>query len=431
MSKTTLNNAIVNAHNNMLTVLPNGECVPFAVFNGGCSDNVLLLAGTGGGKTRTGAEPNIAAGASSIIVSDPKGTLYSKYKDTLEEYGFTVKRLNTRDLRSSDRFNAFEYIPDYNGAMKFASKVVDLKSSKESKADPMWNDLSKILISCAVGYLIEGGRYAPKNISGVIKIISTIDSNAMEQGRKCDFDRIFMYHNEEYKKNHNGESSWAYEQYKKFVGLAGKTLSSVVITVQSQLGSLDSPELRAATEADDMDIRSIGLKKTAVFVDISDTDRSKDLLVNLFFSFAMSELCDLADSQENHRLPVPVRFILDDFGTTTKIEGFESMISNIRSRGISVMIMVQSIAQLEQYYGKGYITILNNCDTTVYLGGNNYETAKYVSELVNKTPNSILTMPLKKCWIFRRGGSVVMADTVDIDCYKMPEKESTLNRELI
>lgn len=155
------------------------------------------------------------------------------------------------------------------------------------------------------------------------------------------------------------------------------------------------------------------------------------MLVNMFYSQAMSELCAYADAQENNRLPVPVRFILDDFGTTSRIEGFEGMISNIRSRGISAMLMIQSVAQLEQNYGLGYKTILNNCDTTIYLGGNNYETAQYVSQLVNKTPNSILTMPMRKCWIFRRGGTAFMADTVDIDSYQKPQQRIQIDKEAI
>ncbi len=282
-----------------------------------------------------------------------------------------------------------------------------------------------------MAYLYEGGRYAPNTLYGVIKIISTIDTNAMENGTRCNFDRIFRMHNEEYKKAHDGKDSWAYEQYLKFLGLGSKTLGSIVITVQADLGSIDTPEIRAMTETDEMDITSIGQKKTAVFIDVSDTDRSKDMLVNMFYSQAMSELCAYADAQENNRLPVPVRFILDDFGTTSRIEGFEGMISNIRSRGISAMLMIQSVAQLEQNYGLGYKTILNNCDTTIYLGGNNYETAQYVSQLVNKTPNSILTMPMRKCWIFRRGGTAFMADTVDIDSYQKPQQRIQIDKEAI
>ena len=249
----------------------------------------------------------------------------------------------------------------------------------------------------------------------------------MEEGRSCTFDRIFNLHNEQYKRSHDGKESWAFEQYVKFKGLSNKTLGSVVITVHADLGALDTPEIREMTETDEMDITSIGQEKTAVFVEISDTDRSKDMLVNMFYSQAMSELCDFADAQENNRLPVPVRFILDDFGTTSKIENFEKMISNIRSRGISAMLMLQSVAQLRNNYGEEFETILNNCDTTIYLGGNNAETARYISELVNKTPNSILTMPMKKCWIFR-GGSVTMADTVDIDSYQKPDKASAVTR---
>lgn len=423
--------ALRYARENRMTVLPHGECVPYAVFNGGCNDNIVALAASGGGKTRTLVEPNILAGASSMIISDPKGYLYKKYANILKNEGFDIKHLNTRDPVNSDKYNPMIYFRSYDGIQKLANIIAYLMNNRQGTYDPMWDKLAAILISAVMAYLYEGGRYAPNTLYGVIKIISTIDTNAMENGTRCNFDRIFRMHNEEYKKAHGGKDSWAYEQYLKFLGLGSKTLGSIVITVQADLGSIDTPEIRAMTETDEMDITSIGQKKTAVFIDVSDTDRSKDMLVNMFYSQAMSELCAYADAQENNRLPVPVRFILDDFGTTSRIEGFEGMISNIRSRGISAMLMIQSVAQLEQNYGLGYKTILNNCDTTIYLGGNNYETAQYVSQLVNKTPNSILTMPMRKCWIFRRGGTAFMADTVDIDSYQKPQQRIQIDKEAI
>ncbi len=423
--------AIRYARENAMTILPHGQCVPYAVFNGGCNDNIAAIAGSGRGKTRTLVEPNILAAASSMIISDPKGYLYKKYKDILEKNGFKVKHLNARDPRRSGKYNPMKYSHSYNDIQKLANMTVYLMSNKYGSYDPMWDKLAAMLISAAMAYLYEGGTYAPNTLSGVIKLISAIDTNAMEEGRSCTFDRIFNLHNEQYKRSHDGKESWAYEQYVKFKGLSNKTLGSVVITVHGDLGALDTPEIREMTETDEMDITSIGQEKTAVFVEISDTDRSKDMLVNMFYSQAMSELCDFADSQENNRLPVPVRFILDDFGTTSKIENFEKMISNIRSRGISAMLMLQSVAQLRNNYGEEFETILNNCDTTIYLGGNNAETAKYISELVNKTPNSILTMPMNKCWIFRGGGSVTMADTVDIDSYQKPQQRSGIDKEAV
>ncbi len=425
------NDAITKARKNKMTVLPNGQCVPYAVFNGGCNDNITVLAASGGGKTRTFVEPNILAGASSMIISDPKGYLYKKYANILKNDGFDVKHLDTIHPPESIRYNPLNHIASYDDILKLSTMMIYLNSREYSHADPFWDRASVLLLCAVIGYIYEDDEDTVKPFSRISDILRTIDADAMENGCDCEFSRLFERHNRNYKAEHNGQDSWAYEQYQKFLGLACKTFSCIVITVQAYFGSLDTPEIRAMTEYDEMDIQSIGQKKTAVFVEVSDTDRSKDLLVNVFYSQAMSELCAYADAQDNNRLPVPVRFILDDFGTTSKIEGFEGMISNIRSRGISAMLVIQSIAQLEQNYGLGYKTILNNCDTTAYLGGNNYETAEYISQLVNKTPNSILAMPMRRCWIFRRGGTAFMADTVDIDSYQMPQQRTEKDKEAV
>lgn len=423
--------ALRHARENAMTILPNGQCVPYAVFNGGCNDNITVLAASGGGKTRTFVEPNILAGASSMIISDPKGYLYKKYANTLNNEGFDVKHLDTIHPPESIRYNPLNHLGSYNDILKLATMMVYLNVRNDSRADPFWDKAAVLLLCAVIGLIYEDDTDKVKPFSRISEILRTIDANAMAEGERCAFDCLFEKHNRNYRVKHNGKECWAFEQYQKFLGLGRRTLSSVVITIQAYLGSLDTPEIRDMTEYDEMDMQSIGQKKTAVFIEVSDTDRSKDLLVNMFYSQAMQELCAYADAQDNNRLPIPVRFILDDFGTTSKIEGFEGMISNIRSRGISAMLMIQSIAQLEQNYGLGYKTVLNNCDTTIYLGGNNFETAQYISQLVNKTPHSVLAMPMRKCWIFRRGGTAFMADTVDIDCYQKPLQHTQTDKEAV
>ena len=195
-------------------------------------------------------------------------------------------------------------------------------------------------------------------------------------------------------------------------------MRSILITLNSHLGKFDFAELNDMLKYDDIDITSIGQRKRALFVIVSDTDRSLDGMANVFFSQAMNELCRYADERcEDSRLPVPVRFIMDDFATNCKITGFPSMISNIRSRGISAMMMIQAESQLESSYQKDADTIIANCDTYVYLGGNDIDTAQKVAIRCDLPYRKILNMPVGSNWIFRRGHEPVNGKNFPLDKY--------------
>lgn len=200
-------------------------------------------------------------------------------------------------------------------------------------------------------------------------------------------------------------------------------MKSILISVNSRLGHFDTPELSKMMAYDDIDIASIGRKKTALFVVVSDTDRSLDKLANLFFTQTMNELCWIADKEcENNSLPVPVRFILDDFATNCKISEFPRMIASIRSRGISTMLMIQAESQLTENYGYDGKTIIGNCDTYVYLGGNDVETAKAVAERCDVPVKKILNMPIGRNWVFRRGQAPVNGYIFDLDRFLIEKK---------
>ena len=178
-------------------------------------------------------------------------------------------------------------------------------------------------------------------------------------------------------------------------------------------------EVRHMLSGNDLDFCAIGQERTALFVQVSDTDRTMDALVNLFYSQIMNELCDYADTKcEGSRLPVPVQFILDDFATNARIDNFENIISNIRSRGISTMIMLQSEAQLRAAYGDSAATIVDNCNTYVYLGGSSPEQARSVAQCANKPSSQIPNMPLDKGWIFRRGEQPILCDVFDLNLFE-------------
>jgi type IV secretion system protein VirD4 len=169
---------------------------------------------------------------------------------------------------------------------------------------------------------------------------------------------------------------------------------------------------------DEIDFKTIGQQKTAVFVEVSDTDRSMDALINIFITQCLNQLCTYADEEcEGYELPVPVRFILDDFATNCRITDFDKMISNIRSRKISAMLIIQSLAQLEASYGESANTIIDNCDTQVFMGTNSPQTAYQIGLRCNKSVDTILHMPLRTCWIFRRGEQPVYGNVMPLDDY--------------
>ena len=218
---------------------------------------------------------------------------------------------------------------------------------------------------------------------------------------------------------------WAF--FSKFRIAADKTLKSILISVNARIGLFDVPEINKMLKSDTIDIVSIGERKTALFVVVSDTDRSLDGLVNIFFSQTMNELCRHADREcKGNMLPVPTRFILDDFATNVKINEFPRMIASIRSRGISTMLMIQAESQLAEAYGNDGKTIIGNCDTYIYMGGNDVDTAKAVADRCDMPVKKILNMPVGTSWIFRRGQAPINATNIDLDSYKKSKLKASV-----
>ena len=219
---------------------------------------------------------------------------------------------------------------------------------------------------------------------------------------------------------------FAYKQYLKYRTGAGKTIRSILITANTKLGAFDTVELNRMMGRSEIDFARIGRQKTAIFVVVSDTDRSMDTLANIFFTQAMNELCLYADTEcSDQRLPVPVRFILDDFATNCKIVDFPRMISSIRSRGISVMLLLQAEGQLRSSYGNDAPTIISNCDTYVYLGGNDPDTANAIAIRCDLPLRKILYMPVGTNWIFRRGQLPVNGRNFVLEDYEFERNRSS------
>ena len=373
------------------------------------NNNVLVVGTSGAGKTRGIVSPNLMEATGSYIVSDPKGSLYGKYKRYLEERGYEVKKLDFTDPLNSVHYNFLSYIKEPKDIIKAAHM---LAYEENTTQDPFWDHSAAMLLSSLIAYCIENLEVEEQNFRSIEKLLQT----ARRGGYSDDdgiLDRMMAAHEKNY------PDSWATRQYKNVAVAPERTFNSILITLTSKIRNFNSQELTEMMSCDDVDIASIGQKKTALFVVVSDNDRSMDNLANLFFTQAMNELCRYADKEcKDFKLPVPVRFILDDFATNCRIDEFPRMIASIRSRGISTMLMIQAESQLLDSYGADGRTIIGNCDTYVYMGGTDVETAKAVAERCDVPFKKILNMPVGTNIIFRRGEEPIWGKILDLKDYE-------------
>ena len=374
------------------------------------NNNVLVVGTSGSGKTRSIVSPNILQASGSYIISDPKGNLYQKYRHYLEEQGYTVKKLDFIRPNHSAHYNFFKYIHSEKDILKIAHMLVYSSTEPGAKVDPIWDQTSELLLTALIGYLHYHARIEDRNLEGLLRLVVACQINENDSGQTNALDRIME------EVGRRDKSDFSYRQYQMFRLAAGRTLKSILITVTGKLGKYNYSELNQMLAKDDIDIASIGKKKTALFVVVSDTDRSLDELVNVFYTQAMNELCMYADTRcKDSRLPIDVRFILDDFATNCMIDDFPKMIASIRSRGISTMLMIQAESQLKSAYGEDGKTIIGNCDTYIYLGGNDVETAEQVAKRCNLPLQKILEMPVGTNWIFRRGQKATNATNFKLE----------------
>ncbi len=362
------------------------------------NNNVIVLGGSGSGKSRTVVGPNIMRAVGSYIIFDPKGMLYNKYSSHLKEKGYIVGLLDFDHPARSMHYNPLAVINTPQEIMKISEILIDESASVGTRADPFWDKITKSFLNALIGYLVETD-VLPRTFDSVLKLMR-------EGERKDEDDKSSRLSNRFTQYKAVQPDSWAVAQFENINVCPIKTYDCIRATLAAKFANLDTPELKRMMERSDFDFRNIGMEKTAIFVTVSDTDRSMDELANIFVTQTMQQLCGFADSIGG-RLPVPVRFILDDFATNCRIAEFPRMISTIRSRSVSAMIMLQSESQLTQYYGFDDKTIISNCDTYIYLGGNDVETARAVSERCNKPMNQVLNMRVGSCWVFRRGENPV------------------------
>jgi len=428
---------IREAHRINATILPDGTLQSRNSFETKRNNNILIFGTSGSGKTRSAVIPNICTMLDSYIISDPKGNLFRKYAPMLKKHGYQIRHLNFIHPEQSEKYNPLLYLRTSDDIMKFSKMLIEAQSTGK-EPDPFWKQANLMLMTALISFLTEMHQLRQKyhepeagrwkmNLMEIPALLACIDSDDVSEGKMCEMDTHFQLLQRLWRQ-HTGKESPAFRQWKKFNQNPQKTLATVIMTLQATLAELDTDGIRYMFSGDNMQIEKIGMQKTAVFIEISDTDRSKDLFANIFYGQAMNTLCSVADVQPDSRLPVPVQFILDDFGTNCRIDGFENMIANIRSRNISVMLMLQSQSQLEASYDISAHTIMENCDTTVYMGGNDPLTAETIAKRCNVPVYRILNMPLSTNWTLCRGEKPRFGRTVDIAEYVLlPEYEHYLD----
>lgn len=341
--------------------------------------NVLVIGGSGSGKTRFFVKPNLMQMHSSYVVTDPKGTIVLECGKMLEDHGYEIKILNTINFKKSMKYNPFAYIKSEKDILKLVQTIIaNTKGEGEKAGEDFWVKAEKLYYTALIGYIYYEAPKEEKNFKTLLDMIDASEVREDDESYMNPIDRLF----EALEKKH--PTHFAVKQYKKYKLAAGKTAKSILISCGARLAPFDIEELRELMSEDEMALDTIGDKKTALFVIISDTDDTFNFVVSIMYSQLFNLLCDKADDVYGGRLPVHVRFLLDEFANIGLIPKFEKLIATIRSREISASIILQSQSQLKAIYKDHADTIIGNCDSTLFLGGKEKTTLKELSETLGK-----------------------------------------------
>ena len=341
--------------------------------------NVLVIGGSGSGKTRFFVKPNLMQMHSSYVVTDPKGTIVLECGKMLEDHGYEIKILNTINFKKSMKYNPFAYLKSEKDILKLVQTIIaNTKGEGEKAGEDFWVKAEKLYYTALIGYIFYEAPKEEKNFKTLLDMIDASEVREDDETYMNPIDRLF----EALEKKH--PAHFAVKQYKKYKLAAGKTAKSILISCGARLAPFDIEELRELMSEDEMALDTIGDKKTALFVIISDTDDTFNFVVSIMYSQLFNLLCDKADDVYGGRLPVHVRFLLDEFANIGLIPKFEKLIATIRSREISASIILQSQSQLKAIYKDHADTIIGNCDSTLFLGGKEKTTLKELSETLGK-----------------------------------------------
>ena len=353
--------------------------------------NMLVVGGSGSGKTRFFVKPNIMQCNCSYIVADPKGEMLRATGGMLEKNGYVVKVLNLVDMSRSDGYNPLAYIHTDTDALKLVTNLIKNTTPKTAgNTDPFWDKSETALLQAFILYLKYEAPISEQNFATVMYMIQNAAASENDESYKSPMDVIFEAL-EEREPEHI-----AVKQYKVFKQAAGKTAKSILISTAVRLAAFNLSQFAAITNNDEMELDKLGEQKQAIFAVIPDNDSSFNYIVGMLYTQAFQELYYNADHKNGGRLKIPVRVLMDEFANVALPDDFEKVLATCRSREISINIIIQNMVQLKALFKDSWENITGNCDTFLYLGGNEQGTHKYISELIGKATIDTKTRGITK-----------------------------------
>lgn len=341
--------------------------------------NILVCGGSGAGKTRFFAKPNIMQANSSMVILDPKGELTLSVGNLLIAKGYEVRVLDLISMERSHCYNPFKYLLDDNDVQRLATNLFKSTTPKGSQSnDPFWDTAAQMLLLALLFYLRYEAPEEEQNFSMVMEMLRYGEVSEEDESYMSALDMLF------FDLERDNPNHIALKYYKAYHSGSGKTLKSIQITLASRLEKFNLESLAALTATDEMELDKLGEKKMAIFAIIPDNDSSFNFLVSILYTQLFQQLFNVADKKYGGSLPIPVHFILDEFANVSLPDDFDKILSVMRSRGVSVSIIIQNMAQLKALFEKQHESIVGNCDEFLYLGGNEQSTHKFVSELLGK-----------------------------------------------
>ena len=340
--------------------------------------NVLVVGGSGSGKTRFWLKPNLLQCHSSYVVTDPKGTIVLECGQAMLKNGYKVKVLNTINFKKSMHYNPFAYVHSEKDILKLVTTLMTNTKGEGSGGDPFWEKSERLLLTALIAYLHYEAPVEEQNFATLLEMLNTMQVLEDDEEYQNPVDLLFE---ELAKKKPN---SFAGRQYKLYKLAAGKTAKSILISCGARLAPFDIQELRDLTMYDELQLDTLGDKKTALFLIMSDTDSTFNFLISMVYAQLFNLLCDKADDQYGGKLPVHVRCLIDECANIGQIPNLEKLVATIRSREISACLVLQARSQLKAIYKDNADTIVGNMDSQIFLGGSEPTTLKDLSEILGK-----------------------------------------------
>ena len=341
--------------------------------------NILVIGGSGAGKTRFYGKPNIMQANTSFVVTDPKGEILRDTGHLLQDEGYEVRVLDLISMDKSHCYNPFVYLKDDNDVQKLVTNLFKATTPKNAQSqDPFWDTAASMLLLALIFYLKHEAPEEEQNFAMVMEMLRYGSVSEEDEEYISPLDSLF------YDLEMREPEHIAVKYYKNYHSGAGKTLKSIQITLAARLEKFNLESLANLTRTDELELSMLGEKKIAIFALIPDNDTSFNFLVSILYTQLFQQLFYLADHKYGGSLPVPVHFLMDEFANVSLPDDFEKALSVMRSRGVSVSIILQNLAQLKKLFEKEWESITGNCDSFLYLGGNEQSTHEYVSKLLGK-----------------------------------------------